>query len=213
SPKEKKALVEVRIKYDHLFTGSKGNISKGWKVVIAKLGEDFNIFRDHEKKFQRKWATEVKKYKDQMEPSAHSSGIGTEDGDSIVDLTDEEQAIFEMLAKYHEQKHNINPPALFDTSMPSTSHDHNYSNRSYATSQSEYVSEEYLVSDLEVEVSSQNVDKDDKKDDNKDEEDVDDDEDEDVSVTAKGSKRCKDYYNKKTKKQKKEKKNKRMMTG
>ncbi len=34
-----------------------------YRVVIAKLGEDFNIFRDHEKKFQRKWAAEVKKYK------------------------------------------------------------------------------------------------------------------------------------------------------
>ncbi|KAE8741493.1 hypothetical protein FOCC_FOCC012978 [Frankliniella occidentalis] len=182
---ELKLLVRVRIKHDSLFCGSNGNIAKGWKTVIQELAS-LGLTREHDRKIKRKFLDESKKFKDFMNPSLHT-GRSTEDGESISELDPE---LFELFANYFEGKHTLNPPALYDSSMPSTSKDRDHS---YATSESEYlgpVPSEYV----EVGEDGINNENDDEDDETK------------VTVTAHNSKRCKDFYQKNNKKQKGEKK-------
>ncbi|KAK3920168.1 Trihelix transcription factor GT-4 [Frankliniella fusca] len=190
---EMRTLVRLRIKHDDLFKGSKGNSAKGWKTVIKEL-EKAGITRLNDNKIKRKWHDETKKFKDLMNPSAHHTGFGTEDGNAPVMNMDPE--LFEMLMSYHELKHTLNPPALLDTSMPSTSQSSAFGEHCYATSKSEYlagsttssiVPPEYICEEIVV-PSSENDSSDD------------DSDCEQVSVKASTSKRCADFYNKKSKK-------------
>ncbi|KAK3923959.1 Trihelix transcription factor GT-4 [Frankliniella fusca] len=195
---ETRLLVKVRVQYDHLFTGSKGNANHGWSKVITELQTKYNVVRNDRKKYLRKWSDELAKYKNFTQPSRKHTGVGTEDDDYFGALDPE---VYEILAKYHEPKHNFNPPALLDTSTSTSDHsDHCYSSEA-STSRSEYlqssdIPEEYIEDEVEVrssesdvEVTSENVV----------EEDV------DVSVKASSSKRCADFYKAKEKKVKKEK--------
>ncbi|KAK3911646.1 Trihelix transcription factor GT-4 [Frankliniella fusca] len=198
---ETRALVRLRIAHDKLFTGSKGNSCHGWnRVVIESLRKE-GVTREDDKKIKRKWSDECRKYKDLMNPSAHLTGVGTEDGEPV----DMDPVVFEILASYHETKHNTNPPALFDTSVPSGRETDALGEHSYSTAKSEYlgntaagtssscvVPEEYIT---EIEVpSSVNFAED-------------DDGDCEVSVKASSSKRCCEFYNKPTEKSKKVKQN------